>query len=108
MRSFRARYAALFARADVLRFAALSLPMRMPIGTVGLGTLLHLRELTGSIAFAGSIVGAQFVAMAATSPKYVLPREWKGVTTFSMLNFTSALVNGLPSCQVTPLRSLKV
>ncbi|MBP8139369.1 MAG: hypothetical protein KAX82_01255, partial [Burkholderiales bacterium] len=68
MRSFRARYAALFARADVLRFAALSLPMRMPIGTVGLGTLLHLRELTGSIAFAGSIVGAQFVAMAATSP----------------------------------------
>ena len=68
MRSIRARYAALFARAGVLRFVVLSLPMRMPIGTVGLGTLLHVRELSGSIAFAGSVVGAQFVAMAAASP----------------------------------------
>jgi len=42
--------------------------MRMPLGTVGLGILLHVRELTGSIAFAGSVVGAQFVAMAATAP----------------------------------------
>lgn len=68
MRSFRARYAALAAQAGALRFAALSLPMRMPLGTVGLGTLLHLRELTGSMAFAGSAVGAQLVAMAATAP----------------------------------------
>jgi predicted MFS family arabinose efflux permease len=42
--------------------------MRMPLGTVGLAVLLHVRELTGSIAFAGSAVGALFVAMAATSP----------------------------------------
>ena len=63
-----ARYAALFAHAGALRFVALSLPMRMPLGTVGLATLLHVRELTGSIAFAGSVVGAQFVAMAASSP----------------------------------------
>jgi predicted MFS family arabinose efflux permease len=64
----RKRYAALAAQPGALRFLALSLPMRMPIGTVGLGTLLHLRELTGSIAFAGSIVGAQLIAMAATAP----------------------------------------
>ena len=63
-----ARYAALFAHAGAARFAALSLPMRMPLGTVGLATLLHLRELTGSIAFAGSAVGLQFVAMAVTAP----------------------------------------
>ena len=70
LRSISARYSALFGHAGALRFALLSLPMRMPIGTVGLGTLLHLRELTGSIAFAGSIVGAQFVAMAATAPLF--------------------------------------
>lgn len=63
-----ARYAALFAHAGAARFAALSLPMRLPLGTVGLATLLHLRELTGSIAFAGSAVGLQFVAMAVTAP----------------------------------------
>ncbi len=53
-----ARYAALFSHAGALRFLAMSLPMRLPIGTVGLATLLHVRELTGSIAFAGSVVGA--------------------------------------------------
>src|SRR6266540_1683645 len=42
--------------------------MRMPLGTVGLSVLLHVRELTGSIAFAGSIVGAQLVAAALTAP----------------------------------------
>ena len=68
MEGIRARYAALFAIPGALRFVVLSLVMRMPLGTVGLGTLLHLRELTGSIAFAGSVVGAQFVAMAATAP----------------------------------------
>lgn len=68
LRTLRARYAALAAIPGAMRFLALSLPMRLPIGTVGLGTLLHLRELTGSIAYAGSVVGAQFVAMAATAP----------------------------------------
>ncbi|MEO8488051.1 MAG: MFS transporter [Betaproteobacteria bacterium] len=70
MASIRARYAALFALPGVRRFALLSLPMRMPIGTVGLATLLHVRELTGSIAFAGSVVGAQFIAMAVTAPLF--------------------------------------
>jgi predicted MFS family arabinose efflux permease len=62
------RYADLFAHAGAARFAALSLLMRMPIGTVGLSTLLYVREMTGSIAFAGSVVGAQLCAAAATAP----------------------------------------
>lgn len=70
LRSISARYFALFGDSRTLRFALLSLPMRMPLGTVGLGTLLHLRELTGSIAFAGSVVGAQLVAMAVTAPLF--------------------------------------
>jgi predicted MFS family arabinose efflux permease len=68
MRSLSGRYAALFAQPGVPRFVALSLLMRMPLGTVGLGTLLHVREITGSIAFAGSVVGSMLVAAAATAP----------------------------------------
>jgi len=68
MRSLTARYEALFRHAGAARFAALSLVMRMPIGTLGLATLLHVRDLTGSIAVAGSVVGTQFVASAITAP----------------------------------------
>jgi predicted MFS family arabinose efflux permease len=68
MPSFPARYAALFAAPGVRRFVALSLVMRLPLGTVGLGTLLHVREIAGSIAFAGSVVGAMLVASAAAAP----------------------------------------
>jgi MFS family permease len=68
VRSLIARYGALFRHAGAARFAALSLVMRMPLGTVGLATLLHLRELSGSIAFAGSVVGAQLVATAVAAP----------------------------------------
>jgi MFS family permease len=62
------RYAAFFRHAGVARLALFSFLARMPIGTVGIATLLHLRELTGSIAFAGATVGAQFVASAVTAP----------------------------------------
>jgi MFS family permease len=68
MRSLTKRYAALFAQPGAARFVVLSLVMRMPLGTVGLSVLLHVRDLTGSIAFAGSVVGAQLVAAAATAP----------------------------------------
>ena len=68
MPSLLAGYRALFRHAGAARFAALSLVMRIPLGTVGLATLLHVRELTGSIAFAGSVVGAQLVAAASTAP----------------------------------------
>ncbi len=68
MRRFGTRYANLLAQPGALRFVVLSLLMRMPIGTLGLSTLLHVRELTGSIAFAGSVVGAQLVSAAVTAP----------------------------------------
>ena len=68
MRSLAARYAVLLAEPGVPRFVALSFVMRMPLGTVGLAMLLHVREITGSIAFAGSVVGAMLVAAAASAP----------------------------------------
>ena len=68
MRSLAARYAVLLREPGVPRFVALSFVMRMPLGTVGLATLLHVREITGSIAFAGSVVGAMLVAAAAAAP----------------------------------------
>lgn len=68
MRSLTGRYRALFRHPGAARFAALSLAMRIPLGTVGLAMLLHVRELTGSIALAASVVGAQLVASAVTAP----------------------------------------
>lgn len=68
MRSLISRYGALFRLAGAARFAALSLVMRLPIGTVGLATLLHVREVSGSIAFAGLVVGTQLVASAIAAP----------------------------------------
>lgn len=62
------RYAAFFRPPGIARFVAISFLARMPIGTLGLATLLHIRELTGSIAFAGIVVGAQLVATAACAP----------------------------------------
>ena len=41
---------------------------RMPIGMVGLSMLMFLREALGSYAFAGSISGVYFVAMAVGAP----------------------------------------
>ena len=53
MRSLLDRYAAYWRAPGAPRFIAFSLFTRLPLGTVGLATLLHVRELTGSIAFAG-------------------------------------------------------
>jgi MFS family permease len=61
-------YAAFFRPPGIARFVAVSFLARLPIGTLGLATLLHVRELTGSIAFAGMVVGAQLVATAAFAP----------------------------------------
>jgi MFS family permease len=68
MRSLYNRYAEFFRLRGVVRFAAFGFVARMPLGTVNLATLLHVRELTGSIAFAGSVVGAQMIAAAASAP----------------------------------------
>jgi hypothetical protein len=58
------RYAQFFRHHGVVRFTLFGLLARMPLGTVNLATLLHVRELTGSIALAGGVVGAQMVAAA--------------------------------------------
>lgn len=68
MRSFLDRYAAFFRPPGIRRFVAVSFLARLPIGTLGLSTLLHVRELTGSIAFAGGVVGAQLIAAAMMAP----------------------------------------
>jgi MFS family permease len=68
MRSFYNRYAAFFRPLGIKRFVAVSFLARLPIGTLGLSMLLHVRELTGSIAFAGSVVGAQLIAAAMMAP----------------------------------------
>lgn len=61
-------YAAFFRPPGIARFVAIGFLARMPIGTLGISMLLHVRELTGSIAFAGSVVGAQLIAAAMTAP----------------------------------------
>lgn len=68
MRSLYVRYADFLRPPGTLRFMAFGFLARLPIGTLGIATLLHVRELSGSIAFAGSVVGAQLVAAAAMGP----------------------------------------
>lgn len=63
-----ARYADLLRVPGAARFIVLAFLARLPIGTLGLSTLLYLRDLTGSIAFAGTAVGAQLVAGAVAAP----------------------------------------
>jgi predicted MFS family arabinose efflux permease len=63
-----ARYAAFFRLPDVTRMLAMAVLARMPIGTVTLAMLLHVRALTGSFAAAGAAVGAYLGASALTSP----------------------------------------
>jgi MFS family permease len=62
------RYSAFFDAPGVVRFVVVSFLARLPIGTLGLSTLLYVRDLTGSIAFAGTVVGAQLIASAIMAP----------------------------------------
>jgi MFS family permease len=63
-----ARYAAFLRLPDVARMLAMAIVARMPIGTVTLALLLHVRALTGSFAAAGAAVGAYLGASAVTAP----------------------------------------
>ena len=47
---------------------AIALVTRLPIGTLSLSMLLHVRARTGSFAVAGGAVGAYFFATAITAP----------------------------------------
>ena len=53
---------------DVARMLAMALVTRMPIGTVSLAMLLHVRALTGSFATAGASVGIYLGAAAMAAP----------------------------------------
>jgi MFS family permease len=68
MRALLDRYAAFFRHRGALRFTLVGLLARMPLGTLGIATLLHVRDLTGSIAFAGAVMGVQQAASAASAP----------------------------------------
>ena len=63
-----AHYAAFLRMPDVARMLAMAVLARMPIGTVTLGMLLHVRALTGSFAVAGATVGSYLAASAITAP----------------------------------------
>ena len=68
MRRFLTRYAAFFRLPDVVRLLAIVLVARMPVGMMSLALLMHLRQLSGSFAFAGATVGTYLVAMACSAP----------------------------------------
>jgi predicted MFS family arabinose efflux permease len=61
-------YRAFFQQPGVRRLLVTALVARMPVGMMSLALLMHLRDLTGSFAFAGGIVGTYFVATAASAP----------------------------------------
>src|SRR5207249_11033494 len=68
VRAAAARYASFFRLPDVARLLAMAVLARMPIGTVTLAMLLHVRALTESFAAAGATVGVYLGAAAATAP----------------------------------------
>ncbi|HEY5367151.1 MAG TPA: MFS transporter [Casimicrobiaceae bacterium] len=63
-----ARYAVILRMPDVVRILALTFLARMPIGTLTLSMLLHVRALFGSFAVAGTTVGAYLTASAVAAP----------------------------------------
>jgi MFS family permease len=68
LRAAVVQYASFFRLPDVTRLLAMALLARMPIGTVTLGMLLHVRSLTGSFAVAGAAVGSYLGASAVAAP----------------------------------------
>jgi MFS family permease len=68
LRGAAAQYASFLRQPDVARLLAMAVLARMPIGTVTLAMLLHVRALTGSFAAAGAAVGSYLAASAITAP----------------------------------------
>jgi MFS family permease len=68
MQRFLKHYAAFFRLPGVARLLGIAFFARMPIGMMSLSMLMHLREISGSFAFAGGMVGTYLVAMACTAP----------------------------------------
>ena len=68
MQRFLEHYAAFFRLPGVARLLSIAFFARMPIGMMSLSMLIHLREVSGSFAFAGGMVGTYLIAMASTAP----------------------------------------
>lgn len=68
MQRFLTRYVAFFRLPDVTGLLAMAFVARMPVGMTSLAVLMHLRELSGSFAFAGGMVGTALIAMACAAP----------------------------------------
>jgi MFS family permease len=68
MQRFLKHYAAFFRQPGVARLLSIALVARMPVGMMSLSMLMHLRQLSGSFAFAGGMVGTYLIAMAVTAP----------------------------------------
>lgn len=62
------RYAALFQAPHVRRLVLSGLLARLPMGMIGLGLLLLVRDSGGSYAAAGAVSGAYFIATAVGAP----------------------------------------
>ncbi len=75
MPGFLTHYGHSFSLPGVPRLLVTALVARMPVGMMSLSLLMHLRELSGSFAFGGGIVGTYFVAMAASAPIRGPPRR---------------------------------
>ena len=61
-------YRTVLARPGALRLLASSLLGRMPVGMVGLATLLTVRAATGAYAAAGAVAGCYAVANSLIAP----------------------------------------
>ena len=68
IRSAADRYREFLRLPDVARLLAIALVTRMPIGTLSLSMLLHVRARTDSFAVAGGAVVAFWIATAITAP----------------------------------------
>ena len=68
IRSAADRYRRFLQLPDVARLLAIALLTRMPIGTLSLSMLLHVRARSNSFAVAGAAVGAFWLATAITAP----------------------------------------
>jgi MFS family permease len=89
LRGISRKYAAFIRQPDVGALLLASVFTRMPVGMVGFAMLMFLRDALGSFALAGSAVGINFVAMAATAP--IIGRMVDRVGPKRVLAFTSVV-----------------
>src|SRR5438045_9596808 len=92
------RYRDFWRLPDVAKMMSIALITRMPIGTLSLSMLLHVRARTESFAVAGAAVGAFWIATAITAP--ILGRIVDRRGPRALLVVTGALFSIIPSLLV--------